>query len=135
MRRGQTGFSLTEALITLLVLSIGWLGLGQLQIRLSIAALNRSSAAYAQLIQSSYYEKTVSYDIAEIADSLPSSGHLSSPSSAYDIQISRTVDTTLRNTAIRIDWDEIGATRNEVITASLSNYLRMSDARWLLTAP
>ncbi|VAW72165.1 hypothetical protein MNBD_GAMMA14-986, partial [hydrothermal vent metagenome] len=66
MRHRQTGFSLVEALVSLLVLSIGWLGLGQLQARLSIASLNQSNMAYARLVQSVYYEKTRSYGLSGV---------------------------------------------------------------------
>ncbi len=135
MTHRQTGLSLIEALITLLILSIGWLGLGQLQARLSISALNQSSAAYAQLIQSTYYEKTVSYDLSDIQETPPSSGRLSTPSSAYEIQISRSTVNALRDTVIRIEWEEIGDTRNEVIPLTLSDYSSPSDTRWLLVSP
>lgn len=135
MTRHQTGFSLTEALITLLVLSIGWLGLGQLQTRLSIATLNRSSAAYAQLIQSTYYEKTVSYDISDIQDNPPSTERLSTPSNIYNVQISRSTDTPQRDTTIRIEWEEVGDTRTEVIPLTLSSGSVPSDTRWLLLSP
>ena len=135
MKHRQTGFSLTEALITLLILSIGWLGLGQLQARLSISALNRSSAAYAQLIQSSYYEKTVSYDISDMNESPPSAELLSTPTSTYDIQISRSTENALLNATIRIEWEEIGSTRAEIVPLTLSEYSIPSDTRWLLISP
>jgi len=48
MNRNNAGFSLVEALITLLVLSVGLLGLGQLQARLWTGAgdLHRQENAY-----------------------------------------------------------------------------------------
>ncbi len=135
MTRHQTGFSLTEALITLLILSIDWLGLGQLQARLSIATLNRDSAAYARLIQSTYYEKTVSYDISDIQDGLPSSARLSTPASTYDTRISRNIASTQRNTGIEIEWEEIDGTRTESVAFTLSRGPQPSDTRWLLLSP
>ncbi|VAW80021.1 hypothetical protein MNBD_GAMMA15-754 [hydrothermal vent metagenome] len=135
MKRQQTGFSLTEALITLLILSIGWLGLGQLQTRLSIATMNRSSEAFAQLTKSTYYEKTVGYDVSDIQNSLPVDERLNTPSSRYDIRVSRITNPPLRNTTIQIEWEEIGNTRNESIPFTLSRGPQPSDTRWLLLSP
>jgi len=133
MRPRQAGFSLVEALVSLLVLSIGWLGLGQLQARLSLAALEQSNTAYAQFIQSNYYEKTVSYDISRTRSSPPFSEYQSTPTQIYDIQISRSGGISRRDTIIRISWGETGDTHTKVIALTLSSHPISFDTRWLLT--
>ncbi len=135
MTHRQTGFSLTEALITLLVLSIGWLGLGQLQARLSIAGLNQSSTAYARLIQSVYYEKTISYALSGVLPSPPDSTSLTSPFGAYRIQLSRSATRTLSDTTIQVEWEDTDTPHSEIISLSLSTYPLPSDTRWLLLTP
>lgn len=131
----QTGFSLIEALVSLLVLSIGWLGLGQLQVRLSIASLNQSNTAYARLVQSVIYEKTVSYEVSGILDNLPDSTPVSTPSSTYNIQLSQSLTDTLSDTTIEVAWTDTDMARNEIFTATLSTYPSPYDSRWLLIAP
>ncbi len=135
MRHRQTGFSLVEALVSLLVLSIGWLGLGQLQARLSLASLNQSNKAYAHLIQSDYYEKTMSYGLSGVLPSLSDSASLSSSSGSYRIQLSRSVTNTMKNTTIRVEWEDTDSPRSEVTSLSLSSYPAPSDTRWLLISP
>lgn len=135
MTRHQSGFSLTEALITLLVVSIGWLGLGQLQVRLSTATMNRSSAAYAQLLQSVYYEKMVSYELSGIPENFPDTEPVSTPSTTYKVQLSPSVIDTLSDTRIEIEWTDINNTRNEVTSLTLNTHPDPYDTRWLLAAP
>lgn len=135
MDRHQTGFSLIEALVSLLVLSIGLLGLGQLQARLSVASLNQASAAYARLVQSNLYEKTISYEISNIAGSTPVSETVATPSSLYTIQLSRSVNESLAITRIALEWTDLDSTQSEIITSTLSTYPRLVDTRQLLTAP
>ena len=124
----QAGFSLIEALISLLVLSIGLLGLGQLQARLSVASLNRASAAYARLIQTNLYEKTISYRLSEIPGSEP----VSTPSGLYTIQLFQSTEERLTTTGIRIEWIDLDRDRNETINSILSTYPTPSDTRWLM---
>ena len=135
MRPRQTGFSLVEALVSLLVLSIGWLGLGQLQARLSLASLNQSNMAYARLVQSVYYEKTRSYGLSGVLPSLPDSASFSSSSGTYSIQLSRSITNTVNDTTIRLEWEDTDGPRSEIISLSLSTYPAPSDTRWLLITP
>jgi len=135
MRHRQTGFSLVEALVSLLVLSIGWLGLGQLQARLSLASLNQSNMAYARLVQSVYYEKTRSYGLSGVLPSLSDSVSLPSSSGTYNIQLSRSSANTVNNTMIRVEWKDTDRPRSEIISLSLSTYPTASDTRWLLITP
>ena len=131
----QAGFSLTEALISLLVLSIGLLGLGQLQARLSIASLNQASAAYARLIQTNLYEKTISHELSDIPGSVPGSDPVSTPSSRYTIQLSRSAAERLTTTDISIEWVDLDSNRAKIITSTLSTYPDPGDTRRLLTSP
>lgn len=135
MDRYQTGFSLIEALVSLLVLSIGLLGLGQLQARLSVASLNQASAAYARLLQDNLYEKTMSYEISGIAGSSPESDTVATPSTLYTVQLTRSATENLAITGIALEWTDLDSTRTEIITSTLSTYPSLIDTRWLLTSP
>ncbi|TCK19142.1 hypothetical protein DFR30_2438 [Thiogranum longum] len=135
MHHRQTGFSLTEALISLLVLSIGWLGLGQLQARLSIASQNQASTAYARLIQSDLYEKIMSYELSDIPGSAPGIDPVSTPSGTYTIQLSRSSADRLSTTDITVAWVDLDTARNTIISSTLSSYPTPFDTRWLLTPP
>ncbi len=131
----QTGFSLAEALISLLVLSIGWLGLGQLQARLSIASQNQTSAAYARLIQSDLYERTISYEISDISSSIPGMETVFTPSGTFATRLSRFSADGLSTTDIGVEWIDLDTTRSEFISATLSSYPISFDTRWLLNSP
>ena len=135
MAHRQTGFSLIEALVSLLVLSIGWLGLGQLQARLSISSLNQSDTAYARLIQSDLYEKTVSYELSGIPENPPGSGSVSTPSGGYTIQVSRSATDVMSDTTIEVEWVDLDNARSETITLTTSGYTTPYNTRWLLNLP
>jgi prepilin-type N-terminal cleavage/methylation domain-containing protein len=131
----QRGFSLTEALISLLVLSIGWLGLGQLQARLSSAGISQSGSAYGHMILSDFHEKTVSYELSGILDSPPDSDPVTTPSVTYTLELSRAKTGTRSDTTIEVEWTDIDIARNEKITLTTSTYPDPHDTRWLLISP
>jgi len=135
MSRTCHGFSLIEAMISVLVLSIGLLGLGQLQARLYLASRQDAERQYASLISSELYEKSAGYALSTLVGELPAEARRRGPSSLYRITTLTMKNAQTLQTRITLYWATSGS-RAETVTSSLfdrSN--RPFDARWLLAHP
>jgi Tfp pilus assembly protein PilV len=128
------GISLIEALITLLVLSIGLLGLGQLQARLwsSSAKLHATSNAY--LLGTEYLEIVSARQM--IAPDLITDPPLQAlrAGTLFNSTVSFTEDEQLTETQIHVEWEERSGSETvslEVVTDIVS---RAFDTRLLLPA-
>ena len=135
MPRACGGFSLIEALISVLVLSIDLLGLGQLQARLYLASRQDAERLYASLISTELYEKSASYALSTLIGRLPAEARRRGPSTLYHITTQATQPAQTLQTRITLNWPNSGGS-DEIVTNSLfdrSN--RPFDARWLLAHP
>ena len=120
------GFSLAESLAGMLLLALGWLGLGQLQVRLADSALERSAAARAWLVQTNIDEKSGSYPLT------PGTFPAPPPGPDGSIEITRETLGGLEKTQVTLHWQAGGdPARNE-----LTRWRHLADtdrfARWLL---
>jgi len=135
MPRTSHGFSLIEAMISVLVLSIGLLGLGQLQARLYLASREDAERMYASLVSSELYEKSASYALSTLVDRLPAEARRRGPSTLYRITTLTTQNAQTLHTRITLHWP-ISGSSDEIVTSSLfdrSNH--PFDTRWLLASP
>jgi len=149
MSRTCHGFSLIEAMISVLVLSIGLLGLGQLQARLYLASRQDAERLYASLISSELYEKSASYALSMLVGELPAEARRRGPSSLYRITTLTTQNAQTLQTRITLHWpvdpdQNVSAgtppaypgNHTEIETTSLFNRTsRLFDTRWLSKRP
>jgi len=126
------GISLIEALITLLILSIGLLGLGQLQARLWSASGKLHATSNAYLMGATYLEifsakQTIAPDLtADPPMKVLRAGTL------FNAETSLSDDGQLTKAEIRIEWEDPGGSeiiRLETVADTVS---RTSDTRLLL---
>ncbi len=129
------GFSLLEALVTLLVLSVGLLGLGRLQARLWRDSAELRTNADAFLLAGNALETApVDWLVQSPAAELPGlAGHRyavtltqsESPSPADSLLITR----------LAFSWRQRSATRSLALSASRNTAIQPRDALWLLPTP
>ena len=130
--RGKTGgFSLIEALISLLVLSIGFIGLGQLQSRLWLAAGERHTRGDALLVAANLMEQT--------RGTLPTAtGQPGSLPPVNPKTRTFTTGTSTRNRGQLIDikttvsWPTRVGRQTVQLHSSLESNVDLQDTRWLL---
>jgi len=135
MPRTSHGFSLIEAMISVLVLSIGLLGLGQLQARLYLASRQDAERMYADLISAELYEKSASYALSTLTGRLPAEARRRGPSTLYHITTQATRDTQTLHTRISLHWPVAGTSTETVTNSLFDRASRPFDARWLLVLP
>jgi prepilin-type N-terminal cleavage/methylation domain-containing protein len=129
----QQGFSLIEALVSLLVLSIGILGLGQLQAGLWVNAAQLHLRDAALLIASNHSE------IAEIQLIMPDSSISYPPeasavySADFDIETLTTTQDSTATSHTTVSWQ--GRTGMDALQlgTTLNTRFKPIDTRWLLT--
>jgi Tfp pilus assembly protein PilV len=132
MGRACRGFSLIEAMISALVLSIGLLGLGQLQARLHLASQRGAETMYAAVISSEFYEKSATYELSTIKVSTPSDARRLGSSTIYTVTSSSSIDAIASRRRIHIQW-LVPEGMAETGTTSLFSLSTIPfDTRWLL---
>jgi len=132
MKKNLRGISLIEALITLLVLSIGLLGLGQLQARLwsSSGKLHATSNAY--LLGMEYLEILSAKQMIDpdlVAD--PPLQALRS-GTLFNTDVSLRDDEPLIEAEIRVGWEDRGGSQSVRLESATGTVSHAFDTRWLL---
>ncbi|HHJ15922.1 MAG TPA: hypothetical protein ENJ80_04410 [Gammaproteobacteria bacterium] len=130
--RNTRGFSLIEALLTVLVLSIGLLGLGQLQARLWVASgqLHAQNTAYqlgSNRLEMAAAALLITPDlIPDPPLQVPGIGTL------YDTRLLITADGQLSKAQIRITWSVPSGSESVTLATAMERMARTSDTRLLL---
>jgi Tfp pilus assembly protein PilV len=132
MNHGEGGFSLIEAMLSVVILSVGLLGLGQLQVRLSMAANDLHTSARAYLLGSSLAENLAASPAKVLQEQHQRFMFRSGSGVEFDTLVTRA--STERPTQIRIQvkWDTRGESRAIELTRAADNPSSASDVRWLL---
>ncbi|MFQ5642397.1 MAG: prepilin-type N-terminal cleavage/methylation domain-containing protein [Thiogranum sp.] len=134
MQRCSRGISLIEALITLLVLSIGLLGLGQLQARLWSGSSRLHATGNAYLLGSQHLEIMLAKQsirtelIAEPPMQVGRAGTL------FNATVSFRGNEPLGEAEARIEWQNRNGPEAVSLKSIASTIARTSDARLLLSA-
>lgn len=120
-----------ESLVSLLVFSIGMLGLGQLQARLWVNSGDIHRTDQAHLIAENVIElheinTLISWD-NELAPTIPA--YISSSDFSYEQSVIAT-DLTA-TTEVRVFWQPLSGTDSTRLRASFNTSFRAKDARWL----
>lgn len=128
------GFSLIEALVTLLVLSLGLLSLGQLQARLWRSGGDLYAARMALLLAADRTENTHldALPRESAAPPLPDSG-------PYRLEVVRAPLpvplSALIATQVTLHWQRPSGDQTVTLTATSDTAARPDDLRWLLPPP
>jgi len=129
------GFSLVEALVTLLVLSIGLLGLGRLQAQLWRGSGNLHAAADASLLADNLLE-------IDPVDWLPETGKnalYKQSGEHFSITIKQFPESTpsenLTSTHLELRWWRPSGELSLQRTITRNDNIAPQDARWLLPSP
>jgi prepilin-type N-terminal cleavage/methylation domain-containing protein len=132
MKKAERGFSLIEAMVSLLVLSIGLLGLGQLQTRLWRTSGELHSMAEAYLLGASELEKS----LAVLGTGTTPSGNgftrTSSSGTVYQAQLALAANGQLVDAEIRVGWNDRGGQQAIRLQTAAVTDLYEADTRWLL---
>lgn len=131
MQQRQKGFSLMESLISLLVFSIGMLGLGQLQARLWVSSGNIHRANQALLIAENIIEiiefNTSFTQSIALTPTLPA--YLSPPEFNYEQSTLASGLTT--TTAVQVLWQRPSGADSTSLQTSFISGFPAKDAAWL----
>ena len=131
MVRAQDGFSLMEALISVLVLSIGLLGLARLQAQLWKASGTLYATADAYLVSENHLERG-RWETATAPTAVEDrQTQTVLPNATLDSTLEVQKQETLTEMEVITDWqDTAGMHRLRLRTACYSGYA--ADSRWLL---
>jgi Tfp pilus assembly protein PilV len=133
MKKFLRGISLIEALVTLLVLSIGLLGLGQLQARLWSSSSKLHATSNAYLLGTTYLEiLTATQIIAPDLIATPSLQTLRS-GTLFNTDVSLNADERLTEAEIRVAWEDRSGSQSVRLESVTDTASRPSDTLWLLT--
>lgn len=132
MKENQEGFSLMEALISVLVLSIGLLGLGQLQARLWTSAGDIRSLGDAYLLSENLLEiSALGWLPPTTAQNLVTQ---SEPAISVTLdQLDPGQDnSSLRITRANLNWRRPSDNQSLSVSNTVNTGLSAGDTRWLL---
>ncbi len=132
MKKHLHGISLMEALITLLVLSIGLLGLGQLQARLWSSSANLHATSNAWLLGSTFLEVLTATQV--IAPDFVATPPLQSQRSGtlFSTVVSISEGEKLPETEIRVAWEDQSGPQTVSLESVTNTVSHAYDTRLLL---
>ncbi|MEA2080622.1 MAG: prepilin-type N-terminal cleavage/methylation domain-containing protein [Pseudomonadota bacterium] len=134
MENSHRGFSLIEAMVSVLVLSIGLLGLCRLQAQLWSSSNALHASAAANLLASSYLEKAVASQLTGIDLNQDSASELVYAGTLLSTALSVANTAEITEAEIRVQWsNQTGAHSIQIGTAT-DSHPAAADTRWLLPA-
>ena len=128
----QRGFSLIEALISVVVLSIGLLGLMQLQARLWSASSDLHSSDEAYLLAGNRLEKFAIARLFAVDPSTDSAEQLAGPATRFVVNLSLTKQEQLAEARVRVEWEHQSGFCSLTLDTAIHTNSRASDNRLLL---
>lgn len=133
MGTSQTGFSLIEALLTLVILSVGLLGIGQLQARLWVSSGQLHAEQTAFLVGESLLEIVALSWLPEAEKQ--SSATQFHPAIRAEVSHHRLPfpDDLLTSTRVDVGWTSPSGARSLSVQNTVNTGLDPVDTRWLLT--
>jgi len=134
MGNRHRGFTLIEAMVSLVVLAIGLLGLGQLQAQLWSASGDLHSTEEAYLLANNRLEQ---FAIAEImaADLIADTkAQPAASTTRFTVDLALTEQQQLAEARVRIDWEHPSGLRSLSLDTAIYTNFRAADSRLLLPA-
>jgi prepilin-type N-terminal cleavage/methylation domain-containing protein len=120
MRKAHCGFTLIEAMISVLVLSVGLLGLAQLQARLSMASSRLQASTQAYVLGASGIEQSLILAASDADASEETSAVVVTPATRFETATALTRTERMINTEFRVRWEDPSG-RHEVRLETLAN--------------
>ncbi len=130
----QCGFSLIEALVSLLVLSTGLLGLAQLQARLWSASGDLHTSTEAYLLANNALEQSTVAELMATDSTLVSGQEIPGSATAFIVTLGVTRQAQTTATSVRVAWETPGGPHSLTLTGTLYTNTRPSATRLLLPA-
>ena len=133
MQNRQRGFSLIEALISLVVLSIGLLGLAQLQARLWSASAELHSSDEAYLLAGNYLEQSAIAQLFAIDLSADSVTHVAGSATQFVVNLTLTEEPEqIAEARVQVEWEHQSGLRSLTLDTAIYSNARAADNRLLL---
>jgi len=134
MENRHRGFTLIEALVSVVVLSIGLLGLGQLQARLWSASGDLHSTDEAYRLASSALEKSAIAQMIAADLIADTTAQITASATQFAVDLSRTEQPQLIEARVLVEWEHQSGSRSLALDSAIYTNSRPSDSRLLLTA-
>ena len=132
MRNRHVGFSLIEALVSVVVLSVGLLGLAQLQARLWSTSGDLHSSDEAYRLASNALEKSAIAQAIGIDLTTDTTAQPAGSAALFTVDLSLTQLEQLADATVRVEWEQQSGPRSLALETSIYTNARASDNRLLL---
>ncbi len=126
------GFSLIEALVSLLVLSVGVLGLCRLQVALWSSSSALHATALASLLAGGQLERWLTPELHGIDPTANETAQFMCAGRRFKSALSVSQSEDLTTTAIHIEWTDPAGTQSLALATATDNQSTAADSRWLL---
>ena len=132
MGNRHRGFTLIEAMVSVVVLSIGLLGLVQLQARLWSASGDLHSTDEAYLLASNTLEKSAIAQMLAADLSADTTAQITASATLFAVDLSLTKQQQLAEATVRVEWEHQSGLRSLVLDSAIYTNAPASDNRLLL---
>jgi len=132
MENRHRGFTLIEAMISLVVLSIGLLGLAQLQARLWSASGDLHSTDEAYLLASNTLEKSAIAQMIAADLITDTTAQITASATLFAVDLSLTKQQQLTEATVRVEWEHQSGLRSLALDSTIYTNAPASDNRLLL---
>jgi prepilin-type N-terminal cleavage/methylation domain-containing protein len=128
------GFTLIEALISLLVLSIGLLGLAQLQARLSVASSQLHASTQAWLLAGSGIERLLAADLDDPAVAQETSAVVTTPATLFATRTRLAAAGPHLDAEVQVQWEHTAGAETVRLHTLTSAGAEVEHTRLLLAS-
>jgi prepilin-type N-terminal cleavage/methylation domain-containing protein len=132
MEKREHGFSLIEALISLVVLGIGLLGLAQLQARLWSASADLHSSDEAYLLASNSLEQFAIAQLFSVDHSADSTTRVTGSTTQFVVNLTLTKLEQIAEARVQVEWAHQRGLRSLTLDSAICTSARAADNRLLL---
>ena len=132
MENRHRGFTLIEAMVSVVVLSIGLLGLVQLQARLWSASGDLHSTDKAYLLASNTLEKSVIAQIIAADLIADTTAQITASATLFAVDLSLTQQEQIAEATVRVKWEQQSGPRSLALDTAIYTNAHASDSRLLL---
>jgi len=132
MKNRHCGFSLIEAMVSVVVLSVGLLGLAQLQARLWSASGDLHSTDEAYLLASDALEKSAIAQAIAVNLITDTTAQPARSAALFTVDLSLTQLEQLSAATVRVEWEHQSGIRSLTLDSAIYANARASDNRLLL---
>jgi len=132
MENRHCGFTLIEAMVSVVVLSIGLLGLVQLQARLWSASGDLHSTDQAYLLAGNTLEKSAIAQMIAVDLIADTSAQITASATLFTVDLSLTEQRQLAEATVRVEWEHQSGLRSLALDSTIYTNSHAFDNRLLL---